>query len=324
MTEPIHHIGKTDGAERDARRIQVIEAVGNTPLLELNRVGADIAPVKLCAKAEWFNPGGSVKDRPALNMILDGERSGKLTHEKILMDATSGNTGIAYAMIGAALGYRVKLCVPKNIGDLRQRILEAYGAELVFSDPTLGSDGAIEAAIRLYESDKETYFYPDQYSNPANWQAHYHTTAPEILRQTNGEITHYVAGLGTTGTLCGTGRRLKEENESIKIVSFQPDSPMHGLEGMKHLPTSLVPAIYSEDVADDNVWIRTEDAYAMVLRLAREEGLLVGLSAGAAVVASLQIARKLSSGTVVTVLPDSGHKYLDFKFWDQGSNGDST
>lgn len=300
-----------------ARRIRLLEAIGNTPLFELVRLSEEVAPVRIYAKAEWYNPGGSVKDRAALNMILDGESSGRLTKEKVLLDATSGNTGIAYAMICAVLGYRVRLCVPKNIGATRQRILEAYGAELILTDPTLGSDGAIEEAIRVYEADPDTYFYPDQYSNPANWQAHYNGTGPELLRQTDGEITHFVAGLGTTGTFCGTGRRLKEENESIKLISFQPDSPMHGLEGLKHMPTSIVPAIYDEVLADENTWIRTEDAQAMVRRLAREEGFLVGLSSGAAAACALQTAQKLSSGTVVVVFPDSGLKYLDFRFWDE-------
>lgn len=303
--------------ERSSRAIRVLEAIGNTPLFELPAISKEVAPVRICAKAEYYNPGGSVKDRPAVNMILDGERSGKLTKDKILLDATSGNTGIAYAMVCAALGYRTLLCVPKNVGQLRQRILEAYGAELVLTDPTKSTDGAIVEAVRLHEESPGKYFYPDQYNNPANWKAHYDTTGPEILAQTNSEITHFVAGLGTTGTFGGIGRRLKEELSSIKLISFQPDSPMHGLEGLKHLPTSIVPGIYDESMADENLWVRTEDAQQMVLRLAREEGLLVGPSAGAAVVAALRVARDLDDGVVVTVLPDSAHKYLDFRFWDQ-------
>jgi len=298
------------------RRTRVIDCIGNTPLLELAAISKEVAPVRILGKAEWYNPGGSVKDRPALNMILEGEKSGKLTREKTLMDSTSGNTGIAYAMLCAAMGYKVKLCVPKNIGPLRQRILEAYGADLVMTDPTLGSDGAIEEAIRLFEAEPDRYFYPDQYSNPANWQAHYNSTGPEIYTQTNGEVTHFVAALGTTGTFRGTGTRLKEMVDTIKLISFQPDSPMHGLEGMKHIPTSLVPAIYEENLADENRWVRTEDAQAMCLRLAKEEGLLVGPSAGAAVTCALDVARSLSDGTVVTILPDSGYKYLDFRFWE--------
>lgn len=298
-------------------RHRIVECVGNTPLLELPRISAEVAPVRILGKAEWYNPGGSVKDRPALNMILDGEASGNLTKDKTILDATSGNTGIAYAMLGAAMGYKVKLCVPKNIGPIRQRILESYGAELVMTDPTKGSDGAIEGAIELYESDPDRYFYPDQYSNDANWRAHYATTGPEILEQTGGEVTHFIAGLGTTGTFTGTGRRLREEKPDVRLVSFQPDGPMHGLEGLKHLPTSLVPRIYNESQADENRWIRTEDAQRMCLRLAKEEGLLVGLSAGAAVACALQVARDVSSGIVVTILCDSGHKYLDFEFWNK-------
>ena len=299
------------------RRTRVLECVGNTPLLELTAISKEVAPVRILGKAEWYNPGGSVKDRPALNMILDGEKTGKLTHDKTLMDSTSGNTGIAYAMICAAMDYKVKLCVPKNIGPIRQRILEAYGAELVMTDPTRGSDGAIEEAIRIYEAEPERYFYPDQYSNPANWQAHYQSTGPEIHAQTHGEVTHFVAALGTTGTFRGTGTRLKEMVDNIRLISFQPDSPMHGLEGMKHIPTSIVPAIYDESLADENRWVRTEDAQAMCLRLATEEGLLVGPSAGAAVACALDVARSLSDGVVVTVLPDGGQEYLDFRFWDK-------
>ncbi|MEK7793519.1 MAG: cysteine synthase family protein [Candidatus Hydrogenedentota bacterium] len=303
--------------ERAARRIQVVEAIGNTPMFELRAISREVAPVRICAKAEWYNPGGSVKDRAALNMILDGEQRGALTKDKILIDATSGNTGIAYAMICAALGYRTRLCVPKNIGSMRQRILVAYGAELVLTDPTKSTDGAIQEAIRLYEESPDTYFYPDQYSNDANWLAHYHTTGPEILRQTGGEVTHFVAGLGTTGTFRGTGTRLKEERNMIKLISFQPDSPMNGLEGLKHLPTAIVPKIYRDDLADENFWVKTEEAQAMVKRLAREEGLLVGPSAGAAVACALLVARDLRDGCVVTILPDNAFKYLDFRFWDE-------
>ena len=323
MTEtPAPHILATQKTNRDAKAIRIIDAIGNTPLIELSKISAEVAPVRILGKAEWFNPGGSVKDRPALNMILEGERSGALTHDKIIMDSTSGNTGIAYAMIGAALGYRVKLCVPKNIGEMRQRILAAYGAELVMTDATLGSDGAQEKAMELYAEDPDAYFYPNQYGNDANWQAHYHGTAVEILEQTQGEITHFIAGLGTTGTFCGTGRRLKEERESIKLISFQPDSPMHGLEGMKHMPTAIVPTIYDDQLADENRWVRTEDAQRMIRRLAREEGLLVGPSAGAAVACALDIAKDLSGGTIVAMLPDGGHKYMDFNFWDEEDDGD--
>lgn len=305
----------TRGAVPTDMRHRLVECVGNTPLIELRRIAAEVAPVRLFGKAEWYNPGGSVKDRPALNMILDGEASGRLTIDKVLLDATSGNTGVAYAMLGAALGYRIKLCVPKNIGPIRQKILESYGAELVLTDPTKGSDGAIEMAREVYASDPDRYFYPDQYNNDANWRAHYATTGPEILAQTQGAVTHFVAGLGTSGTFMGTGKRLREEKPDVRLISFQPDGPMHGLEGLKHMPTSIVPGIYDETRADENRWVRTEDAQKMCVRLAREEGLLVGMSAGAAVAGALQVARELDEGTVVTILCDSGHKYLDFEFW---------
>ncbi len=305
------------GAVPVDQRHRLVQTVGNTPLLELSRISAEVAPVRILGKAEWFNPGGSVKDRPALNMILDGETSGKLTKDKIVLDATSGNTGIAYAMLGATLGYKIKLCVPKNMSTIRRRILTSYGAELVLTDPTKGSDGAIEKARELYAAEPDKYFYPDQYSNDANWRAHYVTTGPEILEQTGGDITHFVAGLGTSGTFMGTAKRLREEKPDIRLISFQPDGPMHGLEGLKHMPTSLVPEIYDEARAHENRWVRTEEAQAMCRRLAREEGLLVGMSAGAAVACALDVARELKSGTVVTILCDSAHKYLDFEFWDK-------
>ncbi len=293
----------------------MVDCVGNTPLLELRRIAAEVAPVRLFAKAEWYNPGGSVKDRPALNMMLDGEATGRLTKDKVLLDATSGNTGVAYAMLGAAMGYRIKLCVPKNIGPIRQRILESYGADLVLTDPTKGSDGAIEKARELYAKDPDTYFYPDQYNNDANWRAHYETTGREILAQTDGAVTHFVAGLGTSGTFMGTSKRLREEKPDVRLISFQPDGPMHGLEGLKHMPTSIVPGIYDETRADENRWVRTEAAQKLCLRLAREEGLLVGMSSGAALACALDVAKSIASGVVVVILPDSGHKYLDFEFW---------
>ncbi len=289
--------------------------VGNTPLIELGRLGAEVAPVRVLGKAEWCNPGGSVKDRPALNMILDGVRSGRLTKDKIILDATSGNTGIAYAMFGAAMGYRVRLCLPQNAGALHQRILRAYGAELVLTDGRKGSDGAIEEAIRLNEREGQLYFYPDQYNNDANWQAHYGGTAEEIWRQTEGTITHFVAGLGTSGTFTGTGKRLREYNRDVRLISFQPDSPMHGLEGLKHMPTSINPGFYDQAQADEDRAVRTEDAQAMVKRLAAEEGLLVGTSAGAAVHCALEVAKGLREGVVVVVLPDNAMKYLDGHFW---------
>jgi cysteine synthase B len=296
-------------------RHHILERIGQTPLIELRRIASEVAPVRIFGKAEHMNPGGSVKDRPALNMVLEGEAAGKLTDKKILLDATSGNTGIAYAMIGAALGYRVKLAVPRNISAARLNILSAYGAELVLTDPALGSDGAIVEASRMYRENPDAYFYPDQYNNPANWQSHYFGTAEEIIHDTGGHLTHFIATLGTTGTFVGTGRRLREFNPHIRLVSVQPDSPMHGLEGMKHLPTSMVPGIYDAKLADQNVEVRTEDAQAMVKRLAREEGLLVGMSAGAAVHAALDLARKMQTGTIVTILCDGGQKYLDMEFW---------
>lgn len=293
----------------------LLAAVGNTPLIELRRAGRDVAPVRLFGKAEWFNPGGSVKDRPALNMLLDGERRGLLTREKAVLDATSGNTGIAYAMFGAAMGHCVRLCLPENAGAAHQRILRAYGTDLVLTPGGRGSDGAIEEAIRRYEADPDLYFYPDQYNNDANWQSHYHGTAVEILAQTDGRITHFIAGLGTSGTFTGAGRRLREALPGIRLISFQPDSPMHGLEGLKHMPTSIKPGFYDPDMADENRGVRTEDAQIMVKRLASQEGLLVGLSAGAAVHCALEVARDLKEGLIVAVLPDNGMKYLDQRFW---------
>ena len=298
------------------RSTDLLSRIGNTPLVRLTRIERDCPGVELHAKAEYFNPGGSVKDRPALNMILEGEASGKLTPDKILLDATSGNTGIAYAMIGAIMGIRVRLSMPENVTPERKRILAAYGAELVQTSGREGSDGAIRMAQKLYAESPEVYFYPDQYGNPANWQAHYKTTAVEIFEQTDGRITHFVAGLGTSGTFVGTSRRLRELNPAVRLVSMQPDSPMHGLEGMKHMATSIVPPIYDAGLAHEQVEVDTEAAQAMVLRLAREEGLLVGISAGANVQAALQVGRNLKEGVIVTVLCDGGMKYLNERFWE--------
>ncbi len=293
------------------------ELVGNTPLLELPAIAADTPGVRILGKAEWHNPGGSVKDRPALWMIRDGERSGALTPEKTILDATSGNTGIAYAWIGAALGYKVKLCMPKNASEERKKILRAYGVDFVLTDPGEGSDGAILEARRLYAEDPERYFYPDQYSNPANPRSHYESTAPEIWEGTDGEVTHFVAGLGTSGTFVGTSTRLRELNPEIKVVSFEPDSAFHGLEGMKHMGSAIVPPIYDPMIADENRATATEDAYAMVKRVAREEGILIGISAGAAVATALEVAREIESGTVVTILCDGADKYLSESFWEE-------
>ncbi len=296
------------------QRHRLIELVGNTPLIELKAIAAEFAPVRIFAKAEWFNPGGSVKDRAALNMILRGEREGKLTPDKTLIDATSGNTGIAYAMFGAALGYRVKLTLPNSAGKLHQRILRAYGAELVMTPASKGSDGAIEEAIRIYSADPGQYFYPDQYNNDANWQAHFNGTAVEILQQTQREITHFVAGLGTSGTFTGTTRRLKQELPHVKCISVQPDTPLHALEGWKHMATSIKPGFYDESLADENREITTEAAFEMMKRVARLEGLLISPSAGAALAAACDVARELSEGTVVTVFADNASKYLDHTF----------
>ena len=259
-----------------------------------------------------------MKDRPALNIIREAEASGLLSPENILVDSTSGNTGIAYAMICAAKGYRLRLCMPSNVSMERKRILKAYGAEIVYTDPMDGSDGAIRRVRSLVKENPRAYFYANQYDNPANWRAHYLTTAPEIFEQTEGRVTHYIAGLGTSGTFVGTARRLKELDPRIQCLSFQPDSPFHGLEGMKHMPTAIKPGIYDASVADENLEIATEDSHIMTLRLAREEGLLVGVSAGAAMVAALKVANRLSRGVVVTIFPDSGDKYLSERFWDEG------
>jgi len=277
--------------------------------------------VEILAKAEYFNPGGSVKDRAALNMILDGERSGKLNHGRVILDATSGNTGIAYAMIAANRGYKVKLCLPSNASLERRRILKAYGAETVFSDAAEGSDGAIRLCREIYRSDPDSYFYADQYNNPANWKAHYEHTGPEIIRQSGGGLTHFVAAMGTSGTFTGVSRRLRRELPRVLCISAQPSSGFHGLEGLKHMPTAIVPGIYDQKLADRNLWIETEDAYSMVRRLAREEGLLVGISSGCNVHAALMVAREVSargqSATIVTVLCDSAEKYLSEPFWEE-------
>ncbi|HEX8913538.1 MAG TPA: cysteine synthase family protein [Humisphaera sp.] len=299
------------------------ELIGNTPLLTFPRLNREVAPVAVYAKAEWYNPGGSVKDRAALSMILDGERTGRLTKDKVVVDATSGNTGIAYAMICAQRGYKVKLCLPQNASRERKQTLLAYGVDLVLTDPTEGTDGAQRAVKKLVEAHPERYFYPDQYNNDANWRAHYHTTAEEIWRQTNGRITHFVAGLGTSGTFMGTTRRLKELNPAIQCISMQPDGPLHGLEGLKHMETAIVPGIYKPEVADAQIEVATEDAHRLVLRLAREEGYLVGVSSGANMAAAMRIASELREGVVVTVLCDSAAKYLSEEFWSEPSVGDA-
>jgi cysteine synthase B len=305
-----------------ARRTQhsLLEQIGNTPLLHLANIGREFPNIEIYVKAEWFNPGGSVKDRPALSMIEAGLTSGLLGPRKILIDATSGNTGIAYAMIGAALGYRVKLCLPESASHERKRILRAYGAELVMTPGDLGTDGAIRRVRKIVGEEPGVYYYPDQYSNPENWQAHYRGTAREIWEQTGGRVTHFVAGLGTSGTFVGTTRRLRELKPGIHCVSLQPDASFHGLEGWKHMPSAMRPAIYDETLADENLEVGTEDAYRMVKRLAKEEGMLVSPSSAAALLGCLAVARRLQAGeqaVIVTVFPDSAAKYLSERFWDE-------
>jgi cysteine synthase B len=301
----------------------LLARVGNTPLIRLAKLDADLPGVEMYAKAEFFNPGGSVKDRAGLNMILDGELTGRLTREKTLLDATSGNTGIAYAMICAIKGYKVKLCLPANASHERKQILTAYGAEMLFSDPGEGSDGAIRLCRQVYEADPDKYFYPDQYNNPANWKAHYDGTGLEILEQTGGAVTHFVASMGTSGTFTGTSRRLKKElSSAVQCISAQPSSGFHGLEGLKHMPTAIVPGIYDAAIADDNLWIETEDAYRMTRWLGRNEGLLVGMSSGANVHAAHEVGKRVAaedrSGVIVTVLADGATKYLSESFWNEG------
>jgi len=300
----------------------VADLIGNTPLIRLSRFLRDIPDkVEFYAKAEWLNPGGSVKDRPAIRMVLEGERSGLLKRGQTIIDATSGNTGIAYAMIGAARGYPVKLCLPENVTPERKRILRAYGTELVFTDPLEGSDGAIRTVRRMYEGDRERYFYPDQYNNPANWWAHYDTTGPELLAQTAGRITHFIAGLGTSGTFMGTGRFLRERVAGVQLISVQPDAALHGLEGLKHMESAIVPGIYEAQFADVDLRIGTEDAYECTRRLAVEEGLLVGISSGAALAAALHVARNLDEGVIVMIFCDGGEKYLSERFWEEPAEG---
>ena len=297
------------------RHLGIDAHVGNTPLLPLNKLSSHVI---VSAKAEWFNPGGSVKDRPALNIIQAALAVGELPPGRLLLDSTSGNMGIAYATLGVPLGVQVTLAIPSNASPERMTILKALGADLVLTDPLEGSDGAIEVARQMASQHPELYFYADQYNNPANWQAHYLSTGPEIIEQTIGQVTHFVAGLGTSGTLMGVGRYLRQYNPSIKLVGVQPDAAFHGLEGLKHMPTAIVPGIYEPSFLDQVIEVLTESAYEMTLRLAREEGLFVGVSSGAAAVAALQVAENLDQGSVVTVFPDAGYKYLSEKFWEAG------
>jgi len=298
----------------------VLEHIGNTPLLHLERIGREFPNVEFCAKAEWFNPGGSVKDRAGLSMIQVGLASGALRPGKTIIDATSGNTGISYAMIGAAMGYPVTLCLPDSASHERKRILAAFGAEMIITPGDEGTDGAIRRVQKIVAEAPDKYFYPDQYSNPANWQAHYRGTANEIWEQSGGRITHFVAGLGTSGTFVGTTRRLRELNPAIRCISLQPDAPFHGLEGWKHMETAIRPSIYDDTLADEDLAISTEDAYRLVKRIAHEEGLLVSPSAAAALSGCFAVAKKLpreQHAVIVTIFADSGSKYLSERFWDE-------
>jgi S-sulfo-L-cysteine synthase (O-acetyl-L-serine-dependent) len=296
----------------------LLQRIGNTPLLRFQRITRNSEGVEVLAKAEWVNPGGSVKDRAAAGIVADAMRTGKLGPGKTLLDSTSGNTGVAYAMLGAVEGFRVTLCIPGNVSAERARIVCSYGAEIVFTDPAEGSDGALRKARELAAAEPQKYFYADQYSNDANWRAHYHGTAEEVWRQTEGSITHFVAMLGTSGTFVGTARRLQELNRNIRCISLQPDSPFHGIEGAKHMASSVVPQIYDAAVASDNLFISTEESYAMMKRLAREEGLLVGISAAAAMVGSLRVAEEIERDSViVTIFPDGADRYLSERFWEE-------
>ena len=302
---------------REQKKVDsVLDLIGDTPLLQIRALAEGLpASVRIFAKLEGFNPGGSVKDRPAWRMIQEGLRTGKLRPGKTILDSTSGNTGIALALIGRVLEYPVELVVPANVSMERKNILQAYGANVVFSDPMEGSDGAIRLCRKIIEENPEKYFKPDQYFNPMNPQAHYETTGPEIMRQTDGKITHFVAGIGTGGTIMGTGRYLKEANPAIRVIAVEPDDALHGLEGLKHMASSIVPGIYHEDELDEKIAVATDDAYAMVYRLSQEEGVLVGQSSGAALYATLKLARKLKAGTLVTIFPDFGDKYLSTNLW---------
>ncbi|MEE9215147.1 MAG: cysteine synthase family protein [Thermodesulfobacteriota bacterium] len=314
MELPLIKQAKTHQRKKTVRSI--IDLIGNTPLIRLKKISEPYNPkVEIFAKAEWFNPGGSVKDRPALNMIMDGINTGNLTKEKIIMDSSSGNTAIAYAMIGAALGYKVELVTPLNINIERKKTLEAYGAKIIFSDPLEGSDGAILFAKKLYEENTDKYFMPDQYNNPANPESHYKFTANEIWEQTNGSITHFIAALGTSGTLMGAGKRLKELNPDIRIIAIQPAESLHGLEGMKHMYTSLVPGIYDSTFPDEIIDVSTEDAYNMMQDILLKEGIFLGHSGGAVAYATLNYSKKIDEGVLVTIFPDSGYRYLSEGIW---------
>jgi S-sulfo-L-cysteine synthase (O-acetyl-L-serine-dependent) len=297
-----------------------VSLIGNTPLLRLERIAREFPNVQLLGKAEWYNPGGSVKDRAAFSIVSEGRRGGKFAPGKILLDSTSGNTGIAYAMIGAAEGFPVTLCMPENVSPERKRILFAYGANIIYTPADEGSDGAIRVAREMYAKEPEKYYYADQYSNDANWKAHYYGTAEEIWRQTEGRVTHFISMMGTSGTFMGSSRRLKELNPNVRCISLQPDSPFHGIEGAKHMASAIVPKIYDASLADEDIGISTEESYAMAIRASHEEGLLIGISSGAAIAGGLQIARRLPTNeeaVIVCILPDSGDKYLSERFWTE-------
>ena len=303
---------------RETKKVEsALDLIGDTPLLEIRRISEGAIPsgVRIFAKLEGFNPGGSVKDRPALKMVQEGIRAGKLRPGKTILDSTSGNTGIALAMIGRILGFPVELVIPANVSAERKKIISAYAAKVTYSDPLEGSDGAIRLCRQILEGNPKKYFKPDQYFNPMNSEAHYETTGPEIYRQTHGTITHFIAGIGTGGTIMGTGRYLKEMNPAVKVIAVEPDDALHGLEGLKHMASSIVPGIYHEEELDDKIPVATDDAYAMVYRLSQEEGILVGQSSGAAISASLRLARKLTGATIVTIFPDFGDKYLTTNLW---------
>jgi cysteine synthase B len=307
LRSPLQELKKVESA---------LDLIGDTPLLHIQRIAEGIPPsVQIFAKLEGFNPGGSVKDRPALRMIQEGIRSGKLRPGKTILDSTSGNTGIALAMIGRVLDYPVELVIPANVSLERKQILQGYAAKVIYSDPLEGSDGAIRECRAILAKNPDKYFKPDQYFNEMNPQAHYETTGPEIYRQTNGKITHFIAGIGTGGTIMGTGRYLKEVNPDVKVIAVEPDDALHGLEGLKHMASSIIPGIYHEEELDEKIPVSTDDAYAMVYRLSQEEGLLVGQSSGAAMFAALKIARRMRSGTLVTIFPDFGDKYLTTNLW---------
>ena len=304
-------------ASKQPKKVEsILDLIGDTPLLEIQRISEGLpSTVKIFAKLEGFNPGGSVKDRPAWRMIQEGLKSGKLRVGKTILDSTSGNTGIALAMIGSVLRYPVELVMPANVSAERKQIIQAYGAKVTYSDPMEGSDGAIRLCRNIFEQSAEKYYKPDQYFNPMNPEAHYENTGPEIYRQTDRKITHFVAGIGTGGTIMGTGRYLKEVNPQIQVIAVEPDDALHGLEGLKHMASSIVPGIYHEEELDGKIPVSTEDAYSMVYRLSQEEGVLVGQSSGAALIAALKLARKIRSGTIVTIFPDFGDKYLSTNLW---------